>query len=41
MGEQRIIFLWNPEDGSSKQIQEGESFFIEGYRAVFLMRSKK
>ncbi len=36
IGGQRTVSLWNPEDGTSRQIREGERFFIEGYRAVFL-----
>ncbi len=39
--EQQPIFLWDPEDGVARKLRKEENFFIEAYRAVFLVWSKK
>lgn len=38
--QQHSVFLWNPEDGTTRKVQEGEGFWVKGYRAVFLILSK-
>ncbi|MGC6176880.1 glycosyl hydrolase [Lacrimispora sp. 38-1] len=38
--QQQSVTLWNPEDGTSRKLQEGELILIQAYRGVFLMWTK-
>lgn len=40
MEQERHVVLWNPEDGTARNVQEGESFVVEAYKAVFLTWGK-